>query len=44
MRLLRSRTRVHRARFRFVLGFYSVLAIWTLFFAVVVAAHYLDWW
>jgi hypothetical protein len=44
MPLLRSRTRVHRARFRFVLGFYSVLAIWTLFFAVVVAAHYLDWW
>ena len=44
MPLLRSRTRVHRARLRFGLGFYSVLAIWTLFFVVVVAARYLDWW
>jgi len=35
---------VHRARFRFGLGFYSILAVWTVYFVVMVAGHYLDWW
>jgi hypothetical protein len=44
MPLLRSRTRVHRARFRFGLTFYAIVALWTLYFVVMVAARYLGWW
>ncbi len=44
MPLLRSWTRVHRARFRFGLGFYAVFAVWTLYFVVMVTGRYLHWW
>ena len=45
MPLLRSKTRVHRMRLRFGIAFYTVIAIWTLVFAGIVAGHYwLGWW
>jgi hypothetical protein len=45
MPLLRSRTRVHRARLRFGIAFYLVIALWTLGFAAILAGHYLlIWW
>lgn len=41
MPLLRSRMRVHRARFRFGVAFFVAVGAWTLVFAVVLACHYL---
>ena len=45
MPLLRSRTRVHRARLRFGIAFYMVIAAVTLAFAGILAGRYLlGWW
>jgi hypothetical protein len=45
MPLLRSRTRVHRARLRCGIAFYLVIALWTLGFVGILASHYLRiWW
>lgn len=45
MPLLRSRAQVRRARRRFGVAFYAVMAVWTLVFAGILAGHYvLAWW
>ena len=45
MPLLRSRSQMHRARFRFVVRFFTVMAVVALAFAAIVAVHYLlGWW
>lgn len=45
MPLLRSRTRIRRARLQAGLGLYIVLAVWTLGFAAIVIGHYrFGWW
>ena len=41
MPLLRSRLRVHRARLRFGLAFYGLVAILTLAFCAVLVGRYL---
>jgi hypothetical protein len=43
--LLRSKTEVHRARFRAGVAMYVVMAVVTMAFAAIVAAHdLLGWW
>jgi hypothetical protein len=45
MPLLRSRSQMHRAKFRFVVWFFTVMAVVTLVFVAIVAIHYLlGWW
>jgi hypothetical protein len=45
MPLLRSRTAVHRARWRAGVGIFRVMAFWMVAFAAVLAGHYwFGWW